>query len=196
VATRSKKPESVAKEVADKREERESQAHFYPLAGTVSSCTILDQQGGEVFSAAGGFDNTEGSVSHQALTTLGSLLATGGTVIQAPTLYDIGVPLFGLKIRDRLRIMAIDAIRYSHQNDLPVSAIPVSLWYHRPFEAAPWCDPYEAAVPSERRNDIPYDGLCEYLGIEMPQGVNPDTDAKLQAELARQLTIKLGLIGP
>lgn len=193
VATRSSKPDSVAKEIEKKREERESQAHFLPVAGTVSSCVILDQNGDEVLSLGGSFENVEGKISHQALTTLVQLMATGShNLLPDPELYDIGINLFGLKIRDRLRIMALDALRYISQTE-GAEMIASAFWYNRPFETAPFLDPYEVVIPSDLRRDVPYDGLCDFLNIDLPEGVNPDTDARLQADIARRLALKAGL---
>lgn len=196
-ATRSSKPESVAKEIAEKREKQAELSQFWPVAATVGSCVILDQNGDEVFASSGGFGVPEGSVSYTALSTLARLLATGGDKIAAePTLYDMGIRLFGLGIRDRLRIMALDALRFISQGT-PADErymIPVGLWTHKAFEAAPWCDPYEILVPSELRHDIPWDSLAEYLNIPVPQGVDLDADAKHQAEMARLLTLRGGLV--
>jgi hypothetical protein len=187
----------VAKEIAEKREKQAALSQFWPVAATVGSCVILDQNGDEVFASSGGFGVPEGSVSYTALSTLVRLLATGGDKIAAePTLYDMGIRLFGLGIRDRLRIMALDALRFISQGT-PADErymIPVGLWTHKAFEAAPWCDPYEILVPSELRHDIPWDSLAEYLNIPVPQGVDLDADAKHQAEMARLLTLRGGLV--
>lgn len=190
VATRSSKPESVAKEVQKKREEREAQAHFMPVAGTVSNVVLLDQEGQEVLTLSSGFGADEGSLSHQALTTITSVL--GGDLRAEPGANDIGISLFGLRIRDRIRVMALDALRYISQNE-GADGLDPNIWYNRPFETAPYLDPYEVVIPSELRKDVPYDGLCNFLGIELPPDVNPDTDARLQADIARQLALKAHL---
>lgn len=194
VATRSSKPESVAKEIAEKRASREEQAHFYPVAGTIHTCVILDESGREVFSSTpAGFDQQTvqaGRTSYMALTVVRDLLkqfeTEHGHSDDSPSIY-------GLKVRDRLRVMALDAIRYMRESGIK-DFIPPGLWYHTPFSPAPWCDPYEAIVPAEHRSNIPYDGLCDFLGISIPEGSHPDTDAQLQAELARQLTLSMQLI--
>ncbi len=159
---------------------------------------ILDHTGKDVFSSSGGFGTVEGQISHSALSVMTSLLATGhGAPVMPLALYDIGVSLFGLRIRDRMRIMALDALRYIHQNqatEKPPEMIPFGLWNHRAFENGPWCDPYEAIVPSELRNDIPWDSLADFMNIQIPEGINFDTDARLQAEMARQITLKAGLV--
>jgi len=192
-ATRSSKPESVKKEIADKTAKREETAHFQPIGGTVSQVVIIDDAGKEVLVRSAGFDSVQGEVSASALGSLASLLEDG-LLADNPTLHDVQVRLFGLRIRERLRIMALDALRYQHTAKVEVAVdLPVGLWYHRPFEPSPWCDPYEAAIPSELRSDVPFDGLCDFLGIPLPQGADVDTDARLQAELARQIAIKTQL---
>lgn len=189
VATRSSKPDSMEKEVTEKRKARSDTAHFLPVAGTVTSCVLLDQDGKELFSAMPGFDTKQGDVSARALAVIATYLEQEDLLVQNPTLYDVQVRLFGLKIRDRLRIMALDAIRYGLESGEGVDS-PVGLWYHRPFEPAPWTDPYEALVPSELRRDVAYDGLCRFLGVDLDPNVDVDTDARLQAELARQIAIR------
>lgn len=196
-ATRSSKPESVAKEVAEKRLKQENLSQFWPVAATVASCVILDQHGEEVFASTGGFGVSEGSVSYTAMTTLARLITEGGDKITTePTLYDMGVRLFGLGIRDRLRIMALDALRFISQAPANEQRymIPVGLWTHKAFEAAPWVDPYEILVPSELRNDVPWDSLADFLNISVPPGIDLDADAKHQAEMARLLTLRGGLV--
>lgn len=153
---------------------------------------ILNEEGTEVFSRTPGFDTEEGEVSAAAMEVLTDLLGGDELLVPNSTFRDTQVRLFGLRIRDRLRIMAMDALRFYTTNNTTV-ALPVGLWYHRPFEPAPWCDPYEAAIPSEQRNDVPYDGLAEFLGIDVPPGADVDTDPRLQAELARQLALRCHL---
>lgn len=185
----------MAKEIAEKQAKQAEQAQFWPVSATVSSCVVLDQHGNEVFSSASGFNIAEGYVSHTALMAIANLVSSSGeqlTVI--PTLYDMGVSMFGLRIRDRMRILALDALRYISQATATEDRymIPVGLWTHKHFEAAPWTDPFEVLVPSELRNDIPWDSLAEFLNIPVPTG-DPDADAHLQAEMARLLTLRGGL---
>lgn len=186
----------MAKEIQEKKEKREAVAQFWPLAGTVHTCVIIDQDGNDVLASSSGFGTKEGEISHQALTLLGNLMSTGhGPLLQQSAMYDTGIRLFGLRIRDRLRVMALDALNFIHQTPQNQSdMIPIGLWNHRPFETAPWSDPYEAVVPSERREDIPWDGLCDFLNIAVPNGVDLDAEARLQAEIARQITLKCGLV--
>lgn len=141
---------------------------------------------------APGFDTQEGKVAAAAMEVLTDLLG-GDSLVPNSTFRDIQVRLFGLRIRDRLRIMAMDALRFYALSSETDVALPVGLWYHRPFDPAPWCDPYEVAIPSEQRNDVPYDGLAEFLGIDVPPGADVDTDPRLQADLARQLALRCHL---
>ena len=183
----------MAKEIADKKTKREAAAHFYAVAATVSSCVILDEDGTEVFTGTGGFDAKPGDVSSRALAVLATILQDAELLVsENPQLHDVQARLFGLRIRDRLRIMALDALRHGVTENAS-APIPVGLWYHRPFEPAPFCDPYEAAIPSDLRADVPYDGLCDFLGIKVPSNVAVDTDAHLQADLARQIALKCQL---
>lgn len=192
VATRSTKEDSMKKEIARKEEERAKQAHFFPVAGTVASCVILDTEGNELFMASGGFDGEEGKVSYQALQAIGRLL--DGTELYVPNdLDDIGCCLFGLKIRDRLRIMALDALHYARKGNHDLNDLWPKLWTHKTFETSMWCDPYEIIIPSDRRADIPYDSLCRFLQIDLPADANLDTDAALQARIALELTLSANL---
>lgn len=186
----------MEKEIAEKRLKQSEQAQFWPVSATVSSCVVLDQDGKEVFSSTSGFGNVEGYVSFTALSTIARMVANGSDqLIVPPTLYDMGVSMFGLRIRDRMRILALDALRYISQAPPGEDRymIPVGLWTHKAFEAAPWSDPYEIMVPSELRNDIPWDSLAEFLNIPVPAG-EIDADPRLQAEMARLLTLRGGLV--
>lgn len=174
----------MAKEVEEKRARREEQAYLWPVAGTVHSCVVIDQDGKDVLSAAGGFNAIEGETGYRAMFHLAQFITPD----------EQGVVLFGLNVRDRMRVMALDALRYCQLNPT-AEKIPPHLWCHKAFESGPWADPYELLVPSERRSDIPWDGLCDFLGIELPPaGVNLDTDPKAAAEIARQLTLRGNLL--
>lgn len=181
-ATRSKKPESVQAEIAEKRAQREENAQFWPLTGTISACVIIDQDGNEVFSSSAGFGTPEGDVSHKAMCALHALLPDNCHNL-----------MYGIRIYDRMRVMALDAIRFYVANP-KLDIVQPRLWSTQAFESGPWVDPYSTLVPSERRNDISWDCLCDFLGIAVPDNVELDADPRLQAEVARQLTIRSGLI--
>jgi hypothetical protein len=178
----------MAKEIERKQQQRAEQAHFYPVASTVASIVILDIDGKEVFKAGGGFEGVQGKASYDAMVILGKLL--DGTEEDVPNdMDDIGCCLFGLKIRDRLRIMALDALHYARHHEEDLNDLFPGLWTHKAFTPAIWCDPYEMIIPSERRNDIPYDGLCKFLNIQLADNANVDTNPALQAKIALELTL-------
>lgn len=190
--TRATTPEGIAKEVDAKKKDRHENAPFFPVAGTVTACVILDEAGKEVFAASGGFDSTPGEISVQALQVITSCLEADDKLLAPLELYDVSVRLFGLKIRERLRVLALDAFRYGLEHKQKID-IPVGLWYNRTFEPSLYLDPYEVVVPSERRNDISFDGLCRFLDIELDPSANVDTSPTLQAELARQIALRCQL---
>lgn len=193
IATRSSKPESVAKELEEKRARREEQAQFWPVTATVSTCVIIDQTGNEVFRATAGFSTVEGEVSYKTVEILTRLMTTGSyPLTKAPTLYDLGSRLFGLRIRDRMRVLALDALRYANLTKNGLENIPVGLWNHRPFEHAPWTDPHELIVPSEMRSDVAWNNIGEFLGLQIGD-MQIEADAKAQAEVARQLALAANL---
>lgn len=191
-ATRSSKPESVAKEIAEKQKDREAQAHFLPVAGVVSSCVILDINGDVVFNSGGSFESSPGKISYEAMQLITNTW-TNTAIPVANDLDELGYRLYGLRIRDRLRIMALDALHYAHSNKVSVKDILPGLWYNRPFEASMWCDPYDMIIPSQNRNDISFDGLSEFLRFPLPN-IDFDSDPQLQAEIARELAIRANLI--
>ncbi len=188
----------MEREIQEKRALRDEQAQYWAVTATVHSCCIIDQNGKEVFFSSAGFNAAPGEVSYNALTMIAKLLSTGeGTPVLPLALYDFGISLFGLKIRDRMRIMALDALRYVNQprpgGDQPLSMPAIGLWAHHAFSNGPWCDPYDIAIPSELRSAVGWDSLAEFLSIPTPPP-DFDTDVKAQAEMARQLTLRLGLV--
>lgn len=188
-ATRSSKPESVAKEIAAKREAREENAHHLPLAGTLSTCTILNQHGNEVFVGVSDYAAAPGQLSYEVLTFIADTLQLGARPLDdllRTSSTDCGSVLFGLRIRTRLRIMALDALRYIHSQHI-AGTVHCALWQHRPFDPALWADPYEVIIPSDFRNDVDYAALCDFLNVPYP-GASLDTNPQQQAQLALDLS--------
>lgn len=202
VATRSSKPDSVAKEIEEKRAIQAEQAQFWPITSTVQSCVLIDQHGNEVYrnNVKQGFDAVEGEVSFNTLAMIHAANTSNrGQFEEDASMHDIGVNLYGLKIRSRMSVLVLDALRYvtqQRQAGLTVDEVPVGLWAHKPFAPAPWCDPYEVLVPSDHRANFTWDIVAEYLG--MPPSIvvaDIDSDAAMQAEVARQLAMRAGLFG-
>lgn len=191
VATRCSKPESVANEIAMKQQARMEQAHFLPVSGVVSSCVIIDIHGDIVFNSGGSFESTSGKISYDAMQMIAT--AWKDTINPVPNgSTELGYRLYGLRIRDRLRIMALDALHYANTSGVSVSNIIPELWYNRPFEVSSWCDPYDMIIPQQNRNDITFDGLCEFLGY--PISGTHEHEPAAQAEIARQLTLRSNLV--
>lgn len=186
----------IDKYVAEKVAEREAQAQFIPVAGTVRTCVVIDGEGNTVINESAEFGSKEGEISYRVMTALSDMLGLvdgSGDLTTEQSPWDCGAIIFGLNIRDRLRVMALDAIDYVNRTGNGAH-LPPGLWYSQTFTPGIWCDPYEAVIPSDRRKDIPYNGLCEFLGITVPPGLDPDTDAHMQAQLAREIALRTQLI--
>jgi hypothetical protein len=185
-ATRSTKPESVAKEKAEKREKQAQEAAVTPIAATVTAATVLNQAGEVAFEATQGPERPLGEVSYMLLAFLSQVLGDC-LLINAPRMRDTQVRLFGFFIRERLRLIGVDACRYARSTGLALQN-PIGLWYHRPFEPPHYLDPYEVFVPTDSRKDVDVAGLCDFLHIQMPPAAELMKPA-VQAWLARTLAL-------
>jgi hypothetical protein len=186
-ATRSSKPESVQKERDAKRAKQEEKSASTPIMATALHIVIINQTGEIVFEIHQPEKEIEGNASYSAMRFLANALAETGLEVGHNKLVDTNVRLFGFDIRERLRLMSLDAMRFAVIKKVPLR-IPIGLWYHRTFEAGAYLDPYEAFIPSELRGDIDFSCLCDFLNIPST-AVNLDAAPHVQAELARQLAI-------
>ena len=187
VATRSKKPESVAKEIAEKTQKREAQAHLWPVTATVTEVVILGPAGEKLFQATEHITSPypDGNCSHVAMAWLADWQRGQPGVIKGPE--DAGgFKIYGLGIRQNLRIMAIDAIAVG-------ATPPPELWLHPPFSETLWCDPYDMVIPSDRRADIPVEKLLRFWDpavADVPLALG----ALGRAQQAQRLATKIGLL--
>ena len=188
-ATRSTKADSVAKEIAEKRAKQEAEARTYPVAGTLQAVAILNSAGEPVFTTFHDPNQPAGDVSHRTLVWLAQARVTDPVPV-APAV-DCGIRLFGFGIPEFMRLMVLDALYYSRVARVQVD-IPLGLWYHKPFEAAPWADPFHMVIPSEHRNkNIDRQGLCDFLGIPCPDDL--EEDPQQMANVARLVALKAQL---
>lgn len=142
-----------------------------------------------MFAGVGDYAATPGWLSYQALTFIADKLQLGVVPLDdllRTSSTDCGSVLFGLRIRTRLRIMALDALRYLHTKGVD-GKIPCALWQHRPFDPSLWADPYEVIIPADFRNDVDYASLCDFLNVPYP-GSSLYTNARQQARLALDLS--------
>ena len=192
VATRSSKPDSVKAEIERKSAEREENAMFIPGAATVSGCCIIDQDGERLLDVtAGGFTaGAVGSVAASAMQVIASVLEDSD---ECRCYSDVGAVIYGLRIRERIRLLALDALAFSATSDVKIR-VPVGAWFSPHFEASLLCDPYETAVASTFRNDIGYTGLCSLLGVPLPPE-DLDASPSDQAAVALSLSKALQLFG-
>lgn len=194
VATRSTKEDSVKKEIAEKRRVQEEQAQFFPFTGSVTACVLLDRNGAVVMDVKNSGDDFSGILSADVLATIEAYYQRHS--IQPRTTgdnTDIGVSLFGFNIKERMRLLAVDAMQAQYHR--PDYKPPhVGLWSHKTFEAAPWCDPYDVIVPTDHRNNFTWLHVAKYLGINVAGADTIDSNPMLQAELARQFAVRAGLI--
>jgi hypothetical protein len=99
--------------------------------------------------------------------------------------------LFGLNIREKLQLLAIDAMGYCADQDISF-AIPSSLWSHPNFMSPIWCDPYDAVVPSDQRQWVKYEQLATYLCITQPPR-DMENNAEAQIDFAWQIATAANL---
>jgi hypothetical protein len=179
-------PKKINAYIEERMKEREEQAHYMPVAGTVHTCVVLDVRGDLLVEESSGFNTKEGEVAYKSLTAIASLLNFNFAPHEDP--YQCGAVLFGLNIRDRLRIMALDALQYIARENVQAQISP-HLWFSPAFTAGITCDPYETVIPSDRRKDIPYNGLCKFLGIDLGATIDLDIHPRLQADVARKIAL-------
>lgn len=195
IATRSKKPDSVEAEILEKKRVQEEQAHMFPFTAAATSIVILDEIGNCVLQAKDDGELT-GATSALAMAFLENHLAT--YIMNRDTLprpLGIGARLFGFDIKERMRTLAMDALRYTLQYPQQ-QKVPSWLWASRMFDSHPlWCDPYEVIVPSEHRNNFPWANVVRFLGGDADRiSTDFNNDAYAQAEASRQLAKRAGLI--
>lgn len=176
-ATRASKPDSVAKEVEEKRAKRAAESHEIPFAATVTEFAAC-RAGGELVLELAAGASTPGTVSRDVLTWLNQQ--------DNPYLVGIGVKLM-------LQIMRCDAIWFAAAQGSILSPpwaagsigdIP-NLLYYPMFSAPRFYDPYEVLVPSERRGDVGLRELCNFMRLPCPDAAAPLREhAKLAAKLS------------
>lgn len=179
----------MEKEIQEKSIAREAEAVRWPVAATVTSCVILNAEGELLHSELALSGTAPGAVAYSAVMRLQELLDVQRQLGDPPA-GPLKALLFGLQVRDNLRIMALDALRYARVENLLVPS--ARFWAHRTFEPGIYADPYEVLVPAERRNDVGLDELLRFLGISYSDA-SPGS-AYSQAYLARLLTVNTGLL--
>lgn len=188
--TNYKDPVKKKNYVDEKRDELAKMACYYPVTGTVTQAVLLNQDGASVFSAS---DNApQGKVSYDTFHFLAHHFENHMPSPVWRAMDDPGFYLYGLRIKDRLRLMALDAANYVARTP-DAAPVPSGLWYNKPFEPTYWCDPYDALVPSERRGDVPYDALLDFLNLGLSPGLDIEQDPVAQANKAAGLVTVAGL---
>jgi hypothetical protein len=190
-----KDPAKIQADIADKRAKQESAAPTLPVAGTVLAAAILDINGQVIAQFSQGAGEAPGHASVKLLETLNELLkGPDGNPYPLTTLdpyHDVQTRVFGLFIRERMRLVVLDALRYQVLTQAKVK-VPLGLWYHRPFTYGCLLDPVDAIAPTDMRGDVDFSSICDFLGIPVPP---PDAwvDPAVQANLAREIAIKAQL---
>jgi len=185
--------------VAEKTAAREIDAHYCPYTADVTavvvlSCEAIGGRAGDtpetvyVFNEDTAGTAGEGVVAYQALSYIQSALQynTASVAIDDPGVCSVRrAGIFGLRVRENLQLMAIDAMRYAATAGIRFDIAP-ELWCHPNFRSAIWCDPYDVLVPSDQRNWVKYEQLAAYLGITVDPAAMAQS-AELQARFAEQI---------
>lgn len=160
-----------------------------PVAAMLMAATLLDAAGNEAFSTVQAAEEAQGAASVRLLHFLDQAnILNADSGLCTPSYYDIGISLYGFFVRDRLRVIYLDALRYRAVTGQSVDIKP-GLWYHPAFQNGPWADPYDILVPSEqRKDDVDRAALCDFLGIPFP--ADWATNPRAQAEVVRQMALK------
>ena len=187
----------MAAEIQEKQAAREIDAPYCPFTATVTAAAVLwvnmdmpeDAEDRVVVHQFTQLDGSVGGkVSHSALRVISQALDYTARYSPNfdPEIHSVrACSIFGLKIKDRLQLMAADALRYCADSGTYCD-IPPELWSHPNFKSAIWCDPYDVIVPSDQRQWVKYDQLAAYLKINVDLAA-VETDALKQAQFAMAL---------
>lgn len=197
----------MATEIEEKRLARLAEAPYCPFTATVTSvviaATVADSSGlpmrweavhkDSVPNAADGPRN-RGAVAYMAMKLLRDFIGYGDSVVanMNPGVFSTQcAKLFGLNIREKLQLLAIDAMGHCAEYGIPFS-VPPSLWSHPNFMSPIWCDPYDAVVPSDQRQWVKYEQLARYLHIPQPPQ-DMENNAEAQINFAWQIATAANL---
>lgn len=195
----------MAAEIAEKRAARDLEAPYCPFTATVTSVCILSPvylsqppespidwhtvyEDSSTAQAEGGGYRLTGAVAYAAMKKISEALKLwpGPRDNQLSVLAG-ATQICGLRIREKLQLLAADAMRYARQAGIPFNIL-TETWWHPNFSSPIWCDPYEVVVPSDQRQWVKYEQLAEYLRIPFPcDGVEQDARAQVAfaGEIAR-----------
>jgi hypothetical protein len=152
VATRSKKAESQAAEVAEKQAERVATLATTPFAATATHIKLVDRNNSVIY---------EGNSSRNLLAALSPHVAS----MNHRGCLDSGRPwLFAIEARNTMRLVAIDAM----QQPTPEGGEQVyySYWLRRALDPVPWADPRDLLMSTEQRHEIGPHQLRAYFGLK------------------------------
>lgn len=200
VATRSKKPDSMAAEVAEKAFKQQEEAGTRPVTAYVESAVLLDAMGGIL--AAQVSVNTP----HLLGVIVEACQDNGSTPLKAAAFSTFGPVVFCDGGPDVMRILHVQAAHvYARHPGLAPRVAALCL--HLPFQPQYTCDPYEIALSTGDRGNISRDALATALYAGEPTPYPPATTANeynalppqlqslwLQAESCRQLAIATGQV--
>lgn len=197
----------MAAEIEEKRLARAAEAPYCPFTATVTSVvlavSVVDPDGlpirGELVhsdrvpNAADG-PRQRGELAYMAMKMLRDAIGYGDPVVANtnPGVFSTKcAKLFGLNIREKLQLLAVDAMGYCAAAGIPF-AVPPAVWSHPNFMPPIWCDPYDAVVPSDQRQWVKYEQLASYLCITQPPQ-DMENNAEAQVNFAWQIATAANL---
>lgn len=172
-------------EVEEKRLARAAEAPYCPFTATVTSVVVAVPERplavGEKLRWHVLYSDTKppttvfesqpnGELAYAAIKLLCQMLGYDDAVVanMNPGVFSMQCTrIIGLRIREKLQLMAVNAMRYCAESHKPFD-IPPAVWSHPNFQPAIWCDPYDAVVPSDQRQWVKYNQLADYLCIPQP----------------------------
>lgn len=170
-------------EIEEKRLARLAEVPYCPFTATVTSvviaASVLDTAGrlmrwesvhnDYVPNTADG-ERPKGAVAYMALKMIRDFIGYDNTIVanMNPGVFSTQcAKLFGLNIREKLQLLAVDAMGHCAEHGTPF-AVPPACWSHPNFMSPIWCDPYDAVVPADQRQWVKYEQLASYLCIPQP----------------------------
>lgn len=197
----------MAAEIEEKRLARAAEAPYCPFTATVTSVvlavSVVDSNGlpmrwevvhRDAVPATPAGVLLRGAVAYKALRLMRDVLGYGDAVVanMNPGVFSTKcAKILGLNIREKLQLMAVDAMAFCAGTGTEFS-IPPALWSHPNFMPPIWCDPYDAVVPSDQRQWVKYEQLASYLCITQPPQ-DMENNAEAQVNFAWQIATAANL---